>query len=322
MLSRRDSIALTFSASMATLCYQVQGVAAFGVLKERVAKNGIGQLYSGCAANFTANWVGNFPWFATFNFLQRRIPQAKDSKGKLLRNAAIGICASAVSDSVSNSLRVIKTVKQTATADMSYVDCVKGIIAKDGVKGLFGRGLLRLGGGGRHWRQLEQLERERRLTQQQQQVAPRRDGLPRRREPNRLFGSSRFLGPMGSRQPGVSRRFGRGGAGTVPDDDREDRYAGPERAGTERQQRRAVAGGALGKDEQRTAEVAAAIGAAIAAAGTVHRASAGDDLGRGAGGGAVGTLALHEDAAVTVHDGAHDGRAAEARLCRCVPISN
>lgn len=43
---------------------------------------------------------------------------------------------------MSNSLRVIKTVKQTNTdGSLSYVDCVKGIIAKDGVKGLFGRGL-------------------------------------------------------------------------------------------------------------------------------------------------------------------------------------
>ena len=84
------------------------------------------------------------PWFATFNFLQAKVPKAdpKDTKGKLLRNAFIGIVSSAVSDTVSNSLRVIKTVKQTSTsATDNYVDIVKSIIAKDGLKGLFGRGL-------------------------------------------------------------------------------------------------------------------------------------------------------------------------------------
>lgn len=54
----------------------------------------------------------------------------------------VGICASAVSDTVSNSLRVIKTVKQTGTdGSLGYGDVVKNIIAKDGLKGLFGRGL-------------------------------------------------------------------------------------------------------------------------------------------------------------------------------------
>jgi hypothetical protein len=80
--------------------------------------------------------------FLTFNFLQARIPQQTDGKKKLLRNALIGVCASAVSDTVSNSLRVIKTVKQTnPDASLNYVGVVKNILAKDGLKGLFGRGL-------------------------------------------------------------------------------------------------------------------------------------------------------------------------------------
>ena len=80
--------------------------------------------------------------FVTFNFLQQRIPKPEDQTQKLVRNAFIGICSSAVSDTVSNSLRVIKTVKQTnADASLGYVGVVKGILAKDGLKGLFGRGL-------------------------------------------------------------------------------------------------------------------------------------------------------------------------------------
>jgi hypothetical protein len=121
---------------------QVQGNTAFNLLRAKVAQGGIGQLYSGAGANFVANWVGNYPWFVTFNFLQSRIPQETDTKRKLVRNALIGCAASAVSDTVSNSLRVIKTVKQTGTdASLGYVGVVKSVLAKDGLAGLFGRGL-------------------------------------------------------------------------------------------------------------------------------------------------------------------------------------
>ena len=36
---------------------QVQGNTAFQLLRQKVATGGIGQLYGGAAANFTANWV-------------------------------------------------------------------------------------------------------------------------------------------------------------------------------------------------------------------------------------------------------------------------
>ena len=121
---------------------QVQGNTAFNLLRAKVATGGIGQLYGGASANFVANWVGNYPWFVTFNFLQAKVPKATEFKQKLMRNAAIGIAASAVSDTVSNSLRVIKTVKQTnADASLGYGGVIKSILAKDGIKGLFGRGL-------------------------------------------------------------------------------------------------------------------------------------------------------------------------------------
>ena len=44
---------------------QVQGAKAVKLLNEKVAKGGVGVLYSGAAASFAANWVGNYPWFAT-----------------------------------------------------------------------------------------------------------------------------------------------------------------------------------------------------------------------------------------------------------------
>lgn len=41
---------------------QVQGNAALELLKQKVSKGGVGVLYNGAAANFAANWVGNYPW--------------------------------------------------------------------------------------------------------------------------------------------------------------------------------------------------------------------------------------------------------------------
>jgi hypothetical protein len=90
-----------------------------------------------------SNWstCAATPWFVTFNYLQSKVPQYEGVKG-LARNAVIGMCASFVSDCVSNSLRVIKTVKQTSAENMGYGEAVKGILKKDGVAGLFGRDAL------------------------------------------------------------------------------------------------------------------------------------------------------------------------------------
>jgi len=124
---------------------QVKGPEAFALLAKKVAAGGrlgFTQLYGGAIANYGANIVGNYPWFVTFNFLQARWPAPKDKGGKALRNAIIGALSSCVSDTVSNSLRVIKTVKQTnADASLSYLGVVRSVLAKDGMKGLFGRGL-------------------------------------------------------------------------------------------------------------------------------------------------------------------------------------
>lgn len=65
----------------------------------------------------------------------------------LVRSAALGLSASCVSDCVSNSLRVIKTTKQTASLgdnekkEISYQEALAMVLETDGVSGLFGRGL-------------------------------------------------------------------------------------------------------------------------------------------------------------------------------------
>ena len=113
---------------------QVQGPKALELLKEKVKTGGVGVLYGGAAANFAANWVGNYPWFVTFNYLQANIPKY-DGVKQLARNAVIGMCASFVSDCVSNSLRVVKTIKQTSgDANLGYIGAVKGVLEKDGAR--------------------------------------------------------------------------------------------------------------------------------------------------------------------------------------------
>ena len=59
----------------------------------------------------------------------------------LARAAVIGFSASAVSDTVSNSLRVLKTTKQTSLTPVSYGEALNLIVQQSGVQGLFLRGL-------------------------------------------------------------------------------------------------------------------------------------------------------------------------------------
>lgn len=54
----------------------------------------------------------------------------------------IGFFASAVSDVVSNSIRVLKVYKQSSTEALTYSQCLAQILQEDGWAGLFGRGLV------------------------------------------------------------------------------------------------------------------------------------------------------------------------------------
>ena len=62
---------------------------------------------------------------------------------QLLRNAGIGVVSSVVSDTFVNVFRVIKTTKQSlgSKQNASYIETIRIIVAADGYRGLFGRGL-------------------------------------------------------------------------------------------------------------------------------------------------------------------------------------
>ena len=68
-------------------------------------------MYHGALATSSATFVGHFPWFFVRNHLNETLPVYDDISRKFLRNAGIGFAASIVSDTLSNSLRVIKTTK-------------------------------------------------------------------------------------------------------------------------------------------------------------------------------------------------------------------
>jgi len=147
----------TTGASLAAACWriflmpvdtvkttlQVEGPKALKQLFSKVGTNGPTVMYSGALAAASATFVGHYPWFATYNTLQASIPKPKDDEilKKFGRNAVIGFCSSFVSDTCSNSIRVVKVYKQSNAEAISYPECVRRIIAEDGMMGLFGRGL-------------------------------------------------------------------------------------------------------------------------------------------------------------------------------------
>merc|ERR1712217_991675 len=66
------------------------------------------------AKAMAATWVGHYPWFCTNNQLREVLPPFEFTYGKYVRNAVIGFASAAVSDTCSNSLRVLRTTRQTA----------------------------------------------------------------------------------------------------------------------------------------------------------------------------------------------------------------
>lgn len=118
---------------------QVDG--GLNILKNKINKGGYRVLYNGTLASMSATFVGHYPWFLTYNLLSQKIPEKDNLSYTLLRNAGIGFTSSVTSDCVSNSLRVVKTMKQTHSENINYKKTVYDIINKDGIEGLFGRGL-------------------------------------------------------------------------------------------------------------------------------------------------------------------------------------
>jgi len=119
---------------------QVEGKTGLQVIATKYTKGGAPVFFHGSVATSAATFVGHYPWFTAFNTLNEALPNYPERPKQLLRNAGIGFCASVCSDTVANSLRVMKTVRQTHET-MSYGAIVRQVVQQDGIAGLLGRGL-------------------------------------------------------------------------------------------------------------------------------------------------------------------------------------
>ena len=121
---------------------QVDGSAT--ALTDRISTVGPGVLWRGSLAAAAATFVGNYPWFLTYNSLDQSLPpELYDGPASaLVRRALLGVCASCVSDVCSNAIRVVKTKVQTSPdEDTNPLQAARAILEEDGVEGLFFRGL-------------------------------------------------------------------------------------------------------------------------------------------------------------------------------------
>ena len=121
---------------------QVEGKNALTKLGKKIKENGFLSLYDGALANGVLNIIGHYPWFLMHNYLDKYIPVSENSIIlNLMRNAFIGFASSCFSDTISNSIRVLKTSKQTEEGKKGYKEIYEEIKKKEGNKGIFIRGL-------------------------------------------------------------------------------------------------------------------------------------------------------------------------------------
>lgn len=120
---------------------QVEGAQGLSKVMAKAKVGGPTVFYHGAMAASAATFAGHYPWFLTYNTLSANIPVPESKIQQLGRNAVLGFCSSFVSDTTSNSLRVIKTYRQTNENPVTYPQAVRDIVKADGVVGLFGRGL-------------------------------------------------------------------------------------------------------------------------------------------------------------------------------------
>jgi len=121
---------------------QVEGKTALSKLKDRIKEKGIISLFDGALANGLLGLIGHYPWFVMHNYLDKYLPGANGGPGLILfRNAFIGFVSSCFSDTISNSVRVLKTSIQTTDGKKSYKEIYKNIKNKEGKTGILFRGL-------------------------------------------------------------------------------------------------------------------------------------------------------------------------------------
>ena len=123
---------------------QIENKKGLTQLLSKVRNGHIHLLYSGALANALSSFIGHYPWFYTYNLLSKNEALIEAIPWATGRNALIGFMSSIVSDTVANSMRVIKTSKQalgSTRSSITYAETISLILAVDGWRGLLGRGL-------------------------------------------------------------------------------------------------------------------------------------------------------------------------------------
>lgn len=123
---------------------QIENKKGLAQLMAKVRQGHVHLLYSGALANAASSFIGHYPWFYTYNLLSKNEALINSIPWATGRNALIGFLSSIVSDTVANSMRVIKTSKQalgSTRSGITYGETINLILAVDGWRGLFGRGL-------------------------------------------------------------------------------------------------------------------------------------------------------------------------------------
>lgn len=121
---------------------QVEGNNGMSFLKNKIKKSGPSVLWHGGIGTSVATFVGHYPWFYTYNKLNEMLPIYNKDEcvyKYIARNGFIGFTSTMVSDTTSNSIRVLKTYKQTT--NLSYPNALQEIVKNHGVKSLLFRGL-------------------------------------------------------------------------------------------------------------------------------------------------------------------------------------
>jgi hypothetical protein len=119
----------------------MQVTGQFSAVVNKVKTTGPLALYNGSLAAASATFVGHYPWFFTYNYLSEKIPKQDTQLAELGRRALLGFSASAVSDTCSNSIRVVKVYKQSHPEQLTYMQVVSRVLAESGIRGLMFRGL-------------------------------------------------------------------------------------------------------------------------------------------------------------------------------------
>ncbi|EDQ89844.1 uncharacterized protein MONBRDRAFT_18941 [Monosiga brevicollis MX1] len=122
---------------------QVEGREGMAMLRHKVRSQGYGVLFHGAGSSIVGAAVRHTLWFTAYNLLDQRIETSGDvsTSSKMIRNALIGSACAVVTDVAANPLSLVKAYRQTNAQAISYSTIVRQIVSKEGVLGLFTRGL-------------------------------------------------------------------------------------------------------------------------------------------------------------------------------------